>query len=123
MSRRKAWWDMSSGVAEEATACAQARDHAIVRLFSRPLDEVVAALARRVPLAIATNCSVTLGRIAAERSGGPYAVVATAESVGYYKPRPEPYRSVLAKLQTEPARTLFVAGSELLVKLVPDLAP
>ena len=73
--------------------------------------EVVAALARRVPLAIATNCSVALGRIAAERSGGPYAVVATAESVGYYKPRPEPYRSVLAKLQTEPARTLFVAGS------------
>ena len=45
--------------------------------------EVVATLARRVPLGIATNCSVTLGRIAAERSGGPYAVVATAESVGY----------------------------------------
>ena len=73
--------------------------------------EVVAALARRVPLGIATNCSVTLGRIAAERSGGPYAVVATAESVGYYKPRPEPYQSVLAKLRTDPARTLFVAGS------------
>jgi 2-haloacid dehalogenase len=73
--------------------------------------EVVAALARRVPLGIATNCSIILGRIAAERSGGPYAVVATAESVGYYKPRPEPYRSVLAELRTDPARTLFVAGS------------
>ena len=36
---------------------------------------------------------------------------ATAESVGYYKPRPEPYQSVLAKLRTDPARTLFVAGS------------
>jgi 2-haloacid dehalogenase len=73
--------------------------------------EVLAALVRRVPLGIATNCSVELGRIAAERSGVPFAVVATAESVGYYKPRPEPYRSVLAELRTDPARTLFVAGS------------
>ena len=47
----------------------------------------------------------------AERSGGRYAAIATAESVGYYKPRPEPYRAVLAKLGTDPARTLFVAGS------------
>jgi len=73
--------------------------------------EVVAALARRVPLGIATNCSIALGRIAAERSGGRYAVIATAESVGYYKPRPEPYRAVLSELATEPRRTLFVAGS------------
>jgi 2-haloalkanoic acid dehalogenase type II len=73
--------------------------------------EVVAELAQRVPHGIATNCSVALGRIAAERSGGPYAAIATAESVGYYKPRPEPYRAVLATLKTDPARTLFVAGS------------
>jgi 2-haloacid dehalogenase len=73
--------------------------------------EVVAALARRVPLGIATNCSIALGRIAAERSGGPYAAIATAESVGYYKPRPEPYRAVLSELATAPGRTLFVAGS------------
>jgi len=37
--------------------------------------------------------------------------VVTAEEAGYYKPRPEPYRAVLAKLGTAPARTLFVAGS------------
>jgi 2-haloacid dehalogenase len=74
-------------------------------------QEVVAELAGRVPLGIATNCSTRLGSIAAERSGGRYAVIATAESVGYYKPRPEPYRAVLAKLGTDPARTLFVAGS------------
>src|SRR5262245_33126394 len=74
-------------------------------------EEVVTALAGRVPLGIATNCSERLGRIAAVRSGGRYAAIATAEGVGYYKPRPEPYRSVLAMLNTDPARTLFVAGS------------
>jgi FMN phosphatase YigB (HAD superfamily) len=71
----------------------------------------VAELAARVPLGIATNCSTRLGSIAADRSGGRYAAIATAESVGYYKPRPEPYRAVLAKLRTDPVRTLFVAGS------------
>lgn len=73
--------------------------------------EVLAELGLRVPLGIATNCSARLGSIAAERSGGHYAVIATAESVGYYKPRPEPYRAVLVQLGTDPARTLFVAGS------------
>src|SRR5262245_10433760 len=73
--------------------------------------EVLAALAERVPLAIATNCSARLGALAAARRGGRYAAIATAEEVGYYKPRPEPYRWVLATLATDPARTLFVAGS------------
>jgi len=73
--------------------------------------EMLLELGRRVPLGIATNCSGRLGSIAAERSGGRYAAIATAESVGYYKPRPEPYRAVLGKLGTDPARTLFVAGS------------
>ena len=35
----------------------------------------------------------------------------TAESAGFYKPRPETYRAVLRLLDTAPARTLFVAGS------------
>jgi 2-haloacid dehalogenase len=64
-----------------------------------------------VPLAVATNCSARLGRQAAERVGVPFAVVETAESVGFYKPRPEVYRVVLRKLGTAPGRTLFVAGS------------
>lgn len=64
-----------------------------------------------VPLAVATNCSIRLGEQAAARVGVPFAVVATAESVGFYKPRPEPYRAVLSALGTTPARTLFVAGS------------
>ena len=64
-----------------------------------------------VPMAVATNCSIRLGRRAAARVGVPFKVVVTAESVGFYKPRPEPYRAVLAALGTEPERTLFVAGS------------
>jgi 2-haloacid dehalogenase len=64
-----------------------------------------------VPMAVATNCSIRLGRRAADRVGVPFKVVVTAESVGFYKPRPEPYRAVLAALGTAPERTLFVAGS------------
>jgi FMN phosphatase YigB (HAD superfamily) len=40
-----------------------------------------------------------------------FSLVETAESVGFYKPRPEVYRAVLQKLGTAPERTLFVAGS------------
>ena len=64
-----------------------------------------------VPLAVATNCSVRMGRQAAERVGVPLAVVVTAEEAGFYKPRAEVYRAVLAVLGTAPGRTLFVAGS------------
>jgi 2-haloalkanoic acid dehalogenase type II len=73
--------------------------------------EVVGALARRLPLGVATNCSIALGRRAAARCGVAFAAVVTAQEAGFYKPRPEPYRAVLAKLGTVPARTLFVAGS------------
>lgn len=73
--------------------------------------EVVSQLALKVPLGIATNCSERLGPLAAERAGGPFAALVTAEEAGFYKPRAEPYRAVLGKLGTDPARTLFVAGS------------
>jgi 2-haloalkanoic acid dehalogenase type II len=72
---------------------------------------VLRELASRVPLGVATNCSERLGLMAAERTGGAFAVVVTAERAGYYKPRPEPYRAALSQLGTTPARTLFVAGS------------
>ena len=72
---------------------------------------VVAELARRVPLGIVTNCSQRLGLIATHRAGGPFAAVVTAESVGFYKPRPETYRAVLDAMKAAPLRTLFVAGS------------
>ena len=79
-----------------------------------PWPETVAVLgelAQRVPLGVATNCSIVLGRRAAARCEVEFAAVVTAEEAGFYKPRPEPYRAVLAKLGTAPARTLFVAGS------------
>ena len=81
----------------------------------RPWSEVAAVLgglARRgLPLAVATNCSVALGRQAAALVGVPLAAVVTAAEAGFYKPRPEPYRLLLDRLGTDPARTLFVAGS------------
>ena len=40
-----------------------------------------------------------------------FKVVLTAEAVGFYKPRPEPYQAVAAALGVRPERTLFVAGS------------
>jgi 2-haloacid dehalogenase len=64
-----------------------------------------------VPLAVATNCSVRKGAQAAALVGVPFKLVETAESIGFYKPRPEVYRAVLQRLGTRPERTLFVAGS------------
>ena len=77
-----------------------------------PWPEACGVLAKLpVPLAVATNCSARLGRLAADQVGVPFKILATAESVGFYKPHPEPYRAVLAALGTAPAKTLFVAGS------------
>lgn len=72
---------------------------------------VLGQLVRRVPLGVATNCSIELGRRAAARCQVAFVAVVTAEEAGFYKPRPEPYQMVLAKLGTAPAHTLFVAGS------------
>jgi 2-haloalkanoic acid dehalogenase type II len=78
----------------------------------KPWPEAAGTLAKLpVPLGVATNCSIRLGRRAVDRLGVPLKVVVTAESAGFYKPRPEPYRAVLAALGTAPERTLFVAGS------------
>jgi len=67
--------------------------------------------AQGVPLGVVTNCSIALGQRAAERVGVPFDVVVTSEEAGYYKPRPESYQSALDRLGTDPARTLFIAGS------------
>jgi 2-haloalkanoic acid dehalogenase type II len=72
---------------------------------------VLVELGTRVPLGVATNCSAVLGAAAAERTGGKFKAVITAEDSGFYKPRPETYEVVLAALGTAPQRTLFVAGS------------
>jgi 2-haloacid dehalogenase len=72
---------------------------------------VLMTLSERVPLAVATNCSIALGAQAAALTGGRFVAVITAETAGAYKPRPEAYHAALAALKTRPERTLFVAGS------------
>jgi 2-haloacid dehalogenase len=63
------------------------------------------------PLGIVTNCSEKLGRLAADRTGGEFAAVVTAERAGFYKPDPRPYRMALDALGVRAERCLFVAGS------------
>jgi 2-haloalkanoic acid dehalogenase type II len=78
----------------------------------QPWPEAPAVLKQLgLPLAVATNCSNRLGRQAADCVGVPFAAIETAESVGFYKPRPEVYRAVLERLGMAPERALFVAGS------------
>jgi 2-haloalkanoic acid dehalogenase type II len=75
------------------------------------VNEVLGTLARHVPLAVVTNCSETLGQIAAARIGVAFGVVVTAERAGYYKPHPRPYSLALEALGEGPETVLFVAGS------------
>ncbi len=75
------------------------------------VDEVLGTLRRHVPLAVVTNCSERLGRIAAARIGVAFDLVVTAEQAGYYKPHPRPYRLALEALGQPPQTVLFVAGS------------
>jgi len=73
--------------------------------------DVLRRLAGRVPLAIATNSSDRLAETAVACTGVSFAVVATAEQAGYYKPAPQPYRMALSGLGLEAREVLFVAGS------------
>ena len=68
-------------------------------------------LAGRTRLAVVTNCSTRLGRMAAARLRTPWDVVVTAEEAGFYKPDPRPYRLALDMLGVSAADAAFVAGS------------
>lgn len=72
---------------------------------------VLTELHKRAVLGVVTNCSVELGHAAAHSIFSDFNVVVTAEEAGYYKPRRETYAKTLKALGTDPARTLFVAGS------------
>jgi 2-haloacid dehalogenase len=72
---------------------------------------VLNALSGVVPLAIVTNCSETLGRVAAARTGADFTVIVTAERAGFYKPHPRPYQIAVDALGILPKHCLFVAGS------------
>jgi 2-haloalkanoic acid dehalogenase type II len=68
---------------------------------------VLRDLARDHRLALVTNTSEDLAQRAAAKLGVAVDLVVSAERVGFYKPRPEPYRAGMEAGQ--PA--LFVAGS------------
>jgi 2-haloacid dehalogenase len=75
------------------------------------VEEVVGALQGRIPLGVVTNCSETLGRLAAARTGISFDTIVTAERAGFYKPDSRPYRLALDELHIQPKDCLFVAGS------------
>jgi 2-haloalkanoic acid dehalogenase type II len=74
--------------------------------------ETLSRLGEEIRLGVVTNCSEELGQQASRILGTPFDVVVTSERAGAYKPRPEPYQLALDELGTDPARTLFVAGSK-----------
>jgi 2-haloalkanoic acid dehalogenase type II len=105
-------------VAEAAEASGLPRRLAgeLVSAFSRlePWPEapvVLAALGRILKLAVVTNCTDRLGRVAAARIGAEFAAIVTAEHAGFYKPHPSPYRAAIAALGVAAERCLYVAGS------------
>lgn len=75
------------------------------------VHRVLTELHKRAMLGVVTNCSVHLGHAAAKSIFADFRVVITAEEAGFYKPCRETYAKTLAALGTDPARTLFVAGS------------
>lgn len=73
--------------------------------------EMLLALQPHCKLAVVTNCSVRLGRQAAQRLGIEWDAVVTAEDAGFYKPDPRPYQCGLDQLGVAARDAAFVAGS------------
>lgn len=79
-----------------------------------PWPGVVDALRAIKPhckLAVVTNCSKRLGKLAAALVPVEWDAVVTAEEAGAYKPDPRPYQLALQKLRINGADAAFVAGS------------
>lgn len=68
-------------------------------------------LAGRTKLAVVTNCSTRLGKLAAARLDVHWDVVVTAEEAGFYKPDTRPYLLALQRLGVAAENAAFVAGS------------
>lgn len=79
-----------------------------------PWSGAVAALEQLRPhckLAVVTNCSERLGRLAASILPVRWDAVVTAERAGAYKPDARPYALALAELGVAAENACFVAGS------------
>ena len=80
----------------------------------RPWPDVKPVLERiraAIPIAVVTNCSENLGRIAARATGVEFDSVVTAERAGCYKPDPRSYGLALEELGVGARDCLMVAGS------------
>ena len=69
------------------------------------------SLSQKVPIAVVTNSSIELAKIAVPCTGISIQIVVTAEEAGYFKPNPKPYLLALERLGVPAAEVLFVAGS------------
>lgn len=72
---------------------------------------VLQALEEKMPVAVVTNSSIALAKVAVAALGVSISTVITAEEAGYYKPHPQPYRLALQRLGCDAEQVLFVAGS------------
>jgi len=73
--------------------------------------ELLQSLAPHCKLAVVTNCSVTLGKQAANRLNIAWDAIITSEEAGYYKPDPRPYQMALDRLGVKASDAAFIAGS------------
>ena len=73
--------------------------------------ELLQSLAPHCKLAVVTNCSITLGKQAANRLNIAWDAVITSEEAGYYKPDPRPYQMALDRLGVKASDAAFIAGS------------
>ena len=103
-------------VVEEAASAVDLPRERAVELLARwdevePWPEAPGVLRELAPdheLALVTNTSDDLARRAAARLGVEVDVIVSAEAVGFYKPRPEPY---LAAIDAVRAPAVYLAGS------------
>ncbi len=98
-----------AGIGKEA-AFALARRWGDLKAWPEAQD-ILIELGNRVLLGVVTNCSKRLGHDAAIHVFDGFKVIVTAEEAGFYKPCRETYAKALNALGSDPARTLFVAGS------------
>jgi 2-haloacid dehalogenase len=99
-----------AGLAPEAPAALLASWNKL-KPWPEVRDVLTKLRARGILIGVITNCSIELGRRAADCCGVPFDAVVTSEEAGFYKPHPKAYGAILSSLDVEASDALFVAGS------------